>query len=471
MSHDRSFWPEPTPAGVFAERRARLEALVPGRSLIVSGYSRPRNFPANRFPFRAESHFLYLMGISLEGAALLVEPSGSVLYAPAPDPNAALWTGAQPSFVALSSERGIAVRPIEELPVGGELALVPPQDAETALWLAELLGRDVEAGGGDVLVGRDLELADALITLRLRHDAAAIEQLRQAAHVTELAHLEGMAATRAGLREAAVRARMEGAIVRSGMTCSYGSIVTAHGEVLHNERHDGLLRDGDLLLADVGAETPEGWAGDVTRTWPVSGRFSATQRAIYEVVLAAQAAALATVRPGVRYLDVHRVAGRKLLEGLIALGIFHGDLDDLYERGAAALFFPHGVGHLLGLDVHDMEDLGDRAGYAPGRSRSKAFGDRYLRLDRDLAPGMAVTIEPGFYQIPQILADDGELGDLKSALDRAVLARFSDVRGIRIEDDVLVTESGSEVLTASIPKSLDAVEALVRAGGSSAGAV
>ena len=213
-------------------------------------------------------------------------------------------------------------------------------------------------------------------------------------------------------------ARMEAEIVERGCTHAYGPIVTTHGEVLHDERHDRELPERGLLLADVGAETREGWASDVTRTWPTNGRYSESQRAIYDVVLEAQRAAIAAVRPGVRYLDVHRTAGKALLGGLIALGIYRGDLEELYARGAAALFFPHGVGHLIGLDVHDMEDLGDRAGYAPGRARIANFGDRYLRLDRDLVPGMAVTIEPGFYRIPMLLEHPEEVGDLESALDR-----------------------------------------------------
>src|SRR5690606_9306199 len=231
------------------------------------------------------------------------------------------------------------------------------------------------------------------------------------------------------------------------------------GEVLHAIRQDRVLGAGDLLLADVGAETPEGWAGDVTRTWPVSGRFSPTQRAIYEVVLAAQAAAIERVRPGVRFADVHRAAGRALVEGLVALGILSGDPAELAELGAAALFFPHGVGHLLGRDVHDMEDLGDRAGYAPGRVRSPRPGERGRRRDRDLAPGMVVTIEPGFYRIRRILERPEEVGELERHLNRSELSKFEDVRGIRIEDDVLVTETGAEVLTLEIPKEPGAIEA------------
>jgi Xaa-Pro aminopeptidase len=451
-------WTKASDPAAFAARRARLAESLTGRALLVAGQSRPRNFQHNRFPFRAESHFLYLVGRSLEGAALLVEPKGATLYAPPADPEAELWTGPMTTLDDLSQELGLEVRPIEELVGAADIAALPPQDLETALWLSELLDRDLEPGGGVELEGPDIELAEAMIALRLRHDAPAIAQLRDAAAVTYRAHMAGMRATRAGNREASVRAAMEAEIIAAGCNTAYGSIVTVHGEVLHNERHDGVLGTTDLLLADVGAETPEGFAGDVTRVWPVAGRFSATQRAAYEVVLASQLAAIAAVKPGVRYLDVHRAAGLSLVEGLIGLGILRGDAADLYARGAAALFFPHGVGHLLGIDVHDMEDLGDRAGYAPGRERATAPGDRYLRLDRDLAAGMCVTIEPGFYQIPRILSRPDEVGELESALDRSELARFADVRGIRIEDDVLVTETGHEILSAAIPKSVDDIQ-------------
>lgn len=452
-------WTKASEPATFGARRARLAAALQGPALLVAGHSRPRNFQHNRFPFRAESHFLYLVGRSIEGAALLVSPSQPpILFAPQADPEAELWTGKMTTLDELSRELGLDVRPVEELHGSPDLATLPPQDWESALWLSELLDRDLEPGGGDELAGADAALAEAMIALRLQHDSAAIEQLRQAAEVTTLAHVAGMRGTRPGAREAVVRAAMEAQIVAAGCSTAYGSIVTAHGEVLHNERHDGLLGPSDLVLADVGAETPEGFAGDVTRVWPAAGRFSGTQRAAYEVVLASQLAAIEAVAPGTRYLDVHRAAGLALVEGLIGIGILRGSAPDLYARGAAALFFPHGVGHLLGIDVHDMEDLGDRAGYAPGRARAIAPGDRYLRLDRDLLPGMCVTIEPGFYQIPRILSRPSEVGDLEGALDRAELARFGDVRGIRIEDDVLVTATGAEVLSRAVPKSIDDVE-------------
>ena len=439
-----------------------MAARVDGTAVLFSGLRRPRNFRANSYPFRAESHFLYFVGRALEGAALAVRPGGSTLYVPEPDLEEAIWSGAEPPLADLERELGLEVRPITELRLEGGAATLPAQDAETALFQSELFGRDIEPCSGSDVEGPDAALADVVIELRLRHDEFAIAQMSQAARVTALAHAAGMRATRPGVHEAEVLARMEAEIVASGCAHAYGPIVTVRGEVLHDERHDRVLADGALLLADVGAETPEGWASDVTRTWPATGRYSESQRAIYDVVLSAQRAAIGAVRPGTRFLDVHRAAGRALLAGLIELGVYRGDLDELYARGAAALFFPHGVGHLLGLDVHDMEDLGDRAGYAPGRSRSATFGDRYLRLDRDLEPGMVVTIEPGFYQIPELLERPSEVGDLEGALDRSALAHYADVRGIRIEDDVLVTADGAEILSAGIPKDADEVEAAVQ---------
>lgn len=461
--------PTTTQAALVARRKA-LQSRLATAALLSAGLPRPRNYRANRYPFRAESHFLYFAGASIPGAALLFAGDRVTLFAEPEQPSDALWHGKQPSFDEHLADLGVdAVRPLDAIDaalgeIAGPIATLPTQDAASSAWLSARLGRVVTATGGDSLAEGtpDAALAQAIIDLRLRHDEAAIAQLRAAAAISARAHLAGMRATRAGGTEASVAAAMIGELRREGLGDAYGPIVTVHGEVLHNETHKNRLSDGDLLLADVGGEMPEGWASDITRVWPVSGMFSATQRAIYEVVLTAQKAAIAKTQKGVRYRLVHETAARLIVEGLRELGIFQGNIDGLIERGAAAIFFPHGIGHLLGLDVHDMEDLGDRAGYAPGRTRSTRFGDCYLRLDRDLVPGMAVTIEPGFYQVPAILNDPAYTGAVGDDLRRDVLARFADVRGIRIEDDVIVTEGEPEVLTRGVPKEAAEVEAAMR---------
>jgi Xaa-Pro aminopeptidase len=440
-------------------RRERLAAKLGNRpALIAAGSPRPRNYAANLYPYRASSHFLYLFGLPLRGAVAIYDDGVFTLHLPEPKPDQALWEGAPPSFDEIAEATGCRVRKLDRLPAGVRgraVATLPPPDAETCVELARLLGREVRRGVIDVL---DAPLADAMIDLRLRHDDAAQAELRLAATATAAAHAAGLAATRPGLSAVEVRATMEAAIVARGMTCAYPSIVTPHGEILHSERYDYQLKAGDLLLADVGAETAGGWAGDVTRTWPVSGKFTTPQKEIYEVVLSAQRQAIVGVTPGTRYRNVHLLACQALAAGLVDLGILRGNPIELAADGVVALLFPHGVGHLLGLDVHDMEDLGDRAGYAPGRERSKQFGLSALRLDRDLAPGMAVTIEPGFYVSPAVLDHPtlSRVGD--GRLDRARLRAFADVRGIRIEDDVFVTEAGREVLTEAIPKTIAALE-------------
>jgi Xaa-Pro aminopeptidase len=467
MAANDPFVPIPrTPTSAFVARRRALAQRFAGPALFCAGLPRSRNFAANRYPFRASSHFLYLVGQGIAGAALLVAAGEATLFAEPPEPEDALWHGPRPSLDELRETLMVdAVRPLssidEALRPLGVVATLPPVDGATARWLSERLGRDVRARSGAELAegSADAALADAMIDLRLAHDAAAVDQLRAVANGTAEAHLTGMRATRAASTETEIAGAMLGELKRRGLAESYGPIVSVHGEVLHNETHDNAVRPGDLLLADVGGETPEGWAGDITRVWPVSGRFSPSQRAVYEVVLAANEACIARVRKGTPYRSIHETAKRAVVEGMRALGVFRGDVDGLLERGAAGLFFPHGVGHLLGLDVHDMEDLGDRAGYAPGRARSARFGDRYLRLDRDLAPGMAVTIEPGVYFVPAILGDAARTGPLGRDLDRDALARLADVRGIRIEDDVLCTDGEPEVLTGRAPKAPAAVEA------------
>lgn len=458
---------------VFLERRKRLVKQLGDVAFVVfAGTYRPRNYAANIYRYRSDSHFLYLVGAHMPGAVLVGRGEQCEIFAEPEDPQNPLWHGDQPGWDEVVRQTGVsAVRPLSELDDAltqlggvGEVATLPAVDPATRAWQATLLTRSWGQASVPPLATNDAALADAMVNLRMVHDSPALTYMREAAAATRAGHLAAMAQTRAGAREHVIRAALESEIMARGMAMAYGSIVTVHGEILHNEDHYHLLETGDLLLADAGAEC-EGWASDVTRTWPVSGKFSPTQRAIYDIVLQSQVEACDRVRSGVRYRDLHLGASLTLTRGLVELGILRGTPESLVERGAHALFFPHGLGHLIGLDVHDMEDLGDRAGYAPGRERSEQFGLCYLRLDRDLQPGMVVTIEPGFYNVPAILRDRDICGqfDADGTLNRERLAQFADVRGIRIEDDVLCTAGDPEVLTAAIVKDPAGIEAQVGA--------
>jgi Xaa-Pro aminopeptidase/Xaa-Pro dipeptidase len=451
-----------TLATTLRERRQRLAKVIDFPAILWSGQRSSRNFPANLYPFRASSHFLYFAGLPLENAAIFLHGGKLELFMDEAPPSSALWHGEMPKREEIAQEIGAdAAFPLSELPSRGtEAATIAVQDAITYGQQTQILNRSVALA--DAAQGIDLELARAIAFLRFCHDAGALSQLRQAAAVTVEAHQAGMRATPTAKLEAEVRGAMEQVILAHNMTDAYGGIVTVHGEVLHNEQYHHPLQPGDLLLADVGAETSMGWASDVTRTWPVTGKFSSTQRDLYDIVLAAHDACIDKIRPGIEYLDIHLLAASVIAQGLVDLGILQGQVSDLVEMDAHALFFPHGVGHLLGLDVHDMEDLGDLAGYEEGRVRSSRFGLCYLRLNRPLKAGMLVTIEPGFYQVPAILHDQQLRSKYQEMVNWERLAQFNDIRGIRIEDDVLVTEEGSEVLTAALPTHADAIEELVQ---------
>ncbi|NEP56356.1 MAG: aminopeptidase P family protein [Symploca sp. SIO2G7] len=439
-------------------RRQRLAQKITFPVILWSGSPSPRNFPANIFPFRASSHFLYFAGLPLENAAIFLNGGRLELFMEEASAEGALWHGEMPKREEIAQIIGAdAAFPLSELPARAtDAATIALQNATTYQEQTQILNRRVAPSNAPE--GIDKDLAYAIASLRLCHDAEAISELRQAAAVTIEAHKAGMAATKTAKGEAAVRGAMEGVIIAHNLTCAYGSIVTVHGEVLHNNQYHHPLQPGDLLLADVGAETAMGWAADVTRTYPTNGKFSSTQRDLYDLVLAAHDACIDHIRPNVEYRDIHLLAAEVIAQGLVDLGILRGQAADLVARDAHALFFPHGVGHLLGLDVHDMEDLGDLAGYQEGRTRSDRFGLSFLRLDRSLQEGMLVTIEPGFYQVPAILDNPELRSKYQDVINWDKLAQFSDVRGIRIEDDVLVTATGGEVLTAALPTDVQEIE-------------
>ena len=448
-------------ATTLRNRRQKLANLINFPAILWSGTRSSRNFPANTFPFRCSSHFLYFAGLPIEDAAIHLEGGKLELFMDNPSLSSQLWHGEMPTRDRLAEIIGAdAAFPMEELKsYAKNAATISVQNPSTNITQSQILNRDIFPSNKPQEI--DLELTKAIISLRLSHDATALTEIKAAIGVTIEAHKAGMAATKNAKFESHIRGAMESIIISQNMTPAYSSIVTVHGEVLHNEQYHHPLQTGDLLLADVGAETILGWASDVTRTWPVSGKFSPTQRDIYEVVLAAHDSCISQVKPGVEYLDIHLLAAQVIAKGLVDLGILKGKAEDLVEIDAHALFFPHGIGHLLGLDVHDMEDLGDLAGYEIDRERSSRFGLGFLRLNRPLIPGMLVTIEPGFYQVPGILNNPEMRKKYQDIVNWEKLEKFSDVRGIRIEDDILVTTDGAEVLTQKLSNDIDSIENLV----------
>ncbi len=457
---------EPVLSKVLRSRRVNLARLVNFPVLLWSGVSKSRNFAANTYPFRASSHFLYFAGIPLENAAIRLDGGHLTLFLDNSSAEDALWHGPTPSRDQIAQHIGAdEVRPLADLAKFAQgIATLGNQDEAVRAMEKTLFAKGIVLRRQHPMGNQDLE--KAIVQLRMIQDEGAIAAIRSATAVSICAHKAGMAATRissdlAITTEAHIRAAMEAVITGHNMSCAYNSIVTIAGEVLHNHHYHNPLGPRDLLLADVGAETADGWASDITRTWPVSGKFSATQRALYDVVLTAHDVCIENAKAGVEYQSIHLSACQTIATGLVELGILKGRPEDLVAEDAHALFFPHGVGHLMGLDVHDMEDLGDLSGYADGRTRSDRFGLAFLRLNRPLAAGMAVTIEPGFYQVPAILNDSKNRDRYAHMVNWERLAEFNDVRGIRIEDDILITATGNEVLSRDLPTAASEVEALV----------
>jgi Xaa-Pro aminopeptidase len=446
------------------QRRKQLAQLLDYPVLLWSGKALSRNFPANYYPFRANSHFIYFAGLQLENAAIALKKGKLILFKDNPPPTATLWHGEIMSreeiAYLIGADEAYPLKDLVDLvSKTSDFATIPVQDLATYQEQCQLLGRNLPPA--KALEGKDLELARAIVNLRLCHDEHALQELKKAAKVSIEAHKAGIKATLSAKTEAEIRSTMEAVAIANEMTCAYNSTVTVQGEVLHNDRYHNSLKSGDLILADVGAETALGWAADITRTWPVSGQFSPTQRDVYNIVLAAHDTCIAKMHPGVEYREIHLLAATIIAEGLVDLGILRGNPTDLVAQDAHALFFPHGIGHLLGLDVHDLEDLGDVAGYEAGRTRSDRFGLEYLRLDRKLRSQMLVTIEPGFYQVPAILKNPEFRQKYQNIVNWERLAQFDDVRGIRIENDVLITDDGTESLTAELPTTIQDLESLI----------
>lgn len=454
-------------------RRRALAAAMPGGVLLFAGNDdAPTNFRANNYPFVQDGCFRYFFGINRPGLIGLIDVDAgeSWLFGEESTIDATIWLGAQPSLA--EQAEAVGVRHVgSPADLGARLALAksqgraiqhpPAYRADTLLKLAALLGDPTDT----VAQHRAPALTAAIIALREIKAPEEIAEMEAALAVTRAMHHAAMAATRPGVPEHAVAGLIEGIARGADLHLAYQTIFSGRGEILHNLRYDRVLGDGELVVNDSAAVSQRGYASDITRTLPVSGRFDPLQRRLYEAVLRAQQEAIAETRPGVSYLELHLGAARVLAEELIGLGLFRGDPTTVVESGAYALCFQCGLGHQIGLDVHDMEALGeDNVGYDAEISRSTLFGLKNLRLGKRLRPGMVVTMEPGLYFIPQLI--DLWRAERRHAelIDYDRFDAFRGFGGIRIEDDVLVTETGARILGEPIARSVDEVEALMGTG-------
>ncbi len=455
------------PEDAYVKRRAALASKIKRPMVVFSGHALARSYATNMHPFRAESCYLYFGGPSLEHAAILIEPGsngrdGCTWFRTPPGPDDPLWLGPTPSDATCAAAMGIDVSQIGDYEAlatatsGGDVSCVTPPHPDTLALACKLkLSKPTD------------EESLAIIDLRLVKDEPELTAMRFAAQAGVAGHIAAMRAAQIGHSETDIQAALISELVRHNCRESFSPICTIRGEVLHGECAGRKLEKGSLMLVDAGAEETGGYTSDMTRAYPAGGEWTSIQRHLYETALRAERAAIDACVPGKRYLDIHRLAAQIICEGLVDADLLKGEPADLTERGVYGLFFPHGVGHLIGMGVHDLEEFGDLAGYPAGRTRPERFGDCFLRLDRDLEPGMVVTIEPGIYFVPSIWERDALVKPFADAINRsAVDALLKDqFGGIRIEEDVAVREAsagGPEVLTAALPNDPDEVSKITQ---------
>lgn len=447
-------------------RRELLEQLESGLVLLLGNEESPMNYTDNIYPFRQDSSFLYYAGLDRPHLAVLidVEAGEATLYGEEATTETVVWMGPQPSLEGQAANAGIeTTAPYDRLSTdlkeaqekGRSIHYLPPYRHDAMIKLHEWLGKSIE----EVKTGASLDLVKAVISQRSVKSAAEQREMAHAVNISGAMHLAAMRAAQPGILEARLAGIVEGIAVAAGGRLSYPAIVTIHGQTLHNHFHGNELAEGRLVLGDFGAETGLHYAGDITRTFPVAKSFHTRQKEIYQIVLSALEAALAALKPGYRFLDAHLLASRTIAEGLKEVGLMKGDPAEAVEAGAHALFFPHGLGHMIGLDVHDMENLGENlVGYSENVQRSEQFGLSALRLAKALQPGFTLTVEPGIYFIPELI--DQWKSEQKHAdfINYDKLEDYLEFGGVRIEDNVAITENGYELLGEPIPKTVEEVE-------------
>lgn len=451
----------------YAERRATLQqAIDTGLILLFGNDESPMNFTDNTYAFRQNSTFFYFFGVNRPSLVGLLDVDSGEVWVFGDDFTVEdfVWMGAQPTIAAQAENVGVSkTASLSRLAAtlkqagnaGRKIHFLPPYRPEHQVKLFEWLCIPPSEQQNNASV----ELIKAVVDQRNYKSAEEIALIHQAVDLSVDMHTLAMRMAKPGVPEAQIAAAVQALPAAQGGRIAFPVIATTNGHVLHNHHYHNTLQDGDMFLLDAGAELANGYCGDLSSTIPVSGRFSSKQADIYNLCLASHNAAIEKLGPGVSFEEVHFEAARVIAAGLKDLGIMKGNVEDALIQGAHALFFPCGVGHLMGLDVHDMEDLGEvYVGYA-GRPKSTQFGLKSLRLGRTLEPGFVLTIEPGIYFIPELI-DQWEATNTHAAyVNYERLKEYRDFGGLRNEEDFLITSSGKQLLGKPKPKTIAAVEA------------
>ncbi len=456
---------------VYIKRRNALRSeFKNGILLFIGNQESSFNYPANTYAFRQDSSFLYFFGLDMPNlvGVLDIDQQKDHIFGNDVDMDDIIWMGSQPTMKELGAKVGVEntanLTQLDEfinqtIACGRKIHFLPPYRGEHKLQLTGLLG--LQPYKLVNYVSKDL--IRAVVKLREIKEAVEIEEIEKAIEIAWEMHTTSIKmAAKPGRVEQEIAGTIEGIALSRGAAVSFPVILSVHGETLHNHHHDNVIEVGQMMVTDAGAETNMHYASDITRTVPVGGKFNDRQKGIYQAVLNANLKAIEAIKPGVEYRIVHFIAAKTLIEGLIEAGVMKGDAQAAVDAEAHTLFMPHGLGHMMGLDVHDLESVGENfVGYDEKTTRSSNFGTAYLRLGKELKPGYVLTVEPGCYFIPALIDQWKSENKLAQFINYDVVETYKDFGGIRIEDDVLVTENGNRVLGKPIPKTIDEIELLM----------
>lgn len=451
----------------YIKRREQLKEKVKSGFLFFLGnVDSPMNYSDNIFPFRQDSTFLYYFGLDHPGFAAIIDidENKEMIFGKDFSVDDIVWTGPQKATAQLAKSIGINnTAPLSKLDEIIKAAISSDRKvhflaqyrAENKIKFSELLGINPS------LINNysSHELTTAVISQRSIKSKEEVEDIEKAVNVSYDMYTLAMRVAKPGMYEREIAGLVEGIVLSAGGRLSFPTILSVHGETLHNHYHTNKMKKGDIFVMDSGAEVSNCYASDITRTIPVSGSFSSMQKDIYQIVLKAQVSSIKAIKPGVSYKKIHLKAAKIITQGLKDLGLMKGNVNDAVANGAHAMFFPHGLGHMIGLDVHDMENLGENlVGYEKNVVRSNQFGLAYLRLARELKPGFVLTVEPGIYFIPQLIDKWRDEKINSRFINFNKVNKYRKFGGIRIEDDVLVTKSSHKILGKPIPKTVKEVE-------------